>query len=86
MKIAVGQQWIMNRSPDGILHADGRDQYTIHVIGLATDMKGKHKIAIQLEYQHRSKWRAPNYAPAKLVSPQYFFGLIVKIKKGKDSK
>jgi len=71
-EIKPGQVWIMNRPQ----RED--NPYLLHVLGIQVDKLGKYKIAVQMQYPKKNMIR-PHYATAKLVSPQYFYGLTVKL-------
>lgn len=70
-KLEVGQQYIMNR-PSG-------NSYTLHIIGICQDKLGKFKIIVQEEFPRRHSLVRRHFNSAKIVSPQYFYGLTIKI-------
>lgn len=68
--IKVGQVYRYNRPK--------MENYTLHVIGICVDMKGKWKIVVQMQYPPK-RFMKEHYCTAKLVSPQYFYGMSIKI-------
>lgn len=74
--LEVGQVWKLNR---------GRHPgFLVHVLAIFEDKLEKPKIAIHIQTTPQKGIR-PTFFQAKIVSPQYFYGMTVELNRDRSN-